>query len=292
MTGGIDFLVIGAEKSGTTWLADKLRQHPQVFIPAEKELFYFNERFFESPELPNFNATLPVSWYLDFFKSARPGQVRGEASPAYLWDEAAPARIAEFDPGLKLIAVLRDPAERAFSQFLYFIQRGLLSGKTFEQALELRPDFLSRGLYARQLSRYRDLFPPEQIRIGFFDDLKTDPAAFLAGIQAYLGVPAQIPEDLSVPANVTGVPRLPLLNRAIAGIRYPLRKHNPGGLLRSLRRLGLARLQERIRLANTRPMAERPEMRPETRDRLRNYFRDDVIALQVLTGRDLSSWLK
>jgi len=292
LTGRIDFLIIGAEKSGTTWLADMLRQHPRIFIPPEKELFYFNDRFFESPELPNFNASQPLSWYLAFFEAAASSQIKGEASPAYLWDEAAPGRIAAFEPDLKLAAVLRDPIERAFSQYLYFIQRGLFTGLTFEQAIDQRPDLLTRGLYARQLARYLERFPPEQIRIRLFDDLKADSRGFLTNFQAYLGVPEHLPGNLEAPANVTGVPRFPLLNRAIAAIRYPLRKYNPAWLLGILRRTGLASLQERVRLANTRSMQTRPEIRPETRERLRRYFRDDVETLQEITGRDLSSWIK
>jgi hypothetical protein len=291
LTGRIDFLILGAEKSGTTWLADMLRRHPQVFIPPEKELFYFNDRFFESPELPNFNASQPLSWYLRFFETAAPGQVKGEASPAYLWDEAAPDRIAAFNPDLKLAAVLRDPVDRAFSQYLYFIQRGLFKGLTFEAAIDRREDLLTRGLYARQLNRYRALFPAERIRICFFDDLKSDPRAFLAGFQAYLGVPAHHPDDLDVPANVTGVPRYPVVNRLIAAVRYPLRKYNPPRLMHFLRRAGLARLQERVRLANTRPMETRPDVRPETRARLRGYFRADLDELAQTTGRDLSAWM-
>lgn len=292
MPGGIDFLIIGAEKSGTTWLADRLRQHPGIFIPPEKELFYFNERFFESPELPNFNASQPLAWYLAFFVDAAPGQLKGEASPAYLWDEAAPRRIAGFDSSLKLIAVLRDPVDRAFSQYLYFIQRGLLARESFEQALEKRPDFLTRGLYAAQLSRFTALFPGDQIRAAFFDDLQSDPAGFLRGIQQFLGVPEQAPDGLERASNVTGIPRWPLLNRAIAAMRYPLRKYNPPWLLKLLRRSGLAGLQERIRLANTRPLGARPEIRPETRERLRRFFLDDVAELQEMTGRNLAGWLE
>lgn len=292
MTGRIDFLILGAEKSGTTWLADMLRRHPQIFIPEEKELFYFNAQFFESPDLPNFNAAQPLSWYLAFFETAKPGQIKGEASPAYLWDEAAPDRIAAFDPDLQLAAVLRDPVERAFSQYLYFIQRGLFAGLTFEGAIDRRPDLLTRGLYARQVARYREHYPAERIRIVFFDDLKSDARRFLTDFQTYLGVSEHIPEDLETRANVTGVPRFPWLNRAIAAVRYPLRKYNPVWLLRFLRRAGLARLQERIRLLNTRPMETRPEIAPETRSRLKTYFRSDIETLQEMTGRDLSGWIK
>lgn len=290
MTGPLDFLILGAEKSGTTWLADMLRQHPQVFIPPEKELFYFNERFFESPELPNYNATQPLSWYLAHFDAARPGQLRGEASPAYLWDQAAPARIAAHNPRIRLIALLRDPAERAFSQYLYYIQRGVSGRMTFEQALERRPDLLTRGLYAQQLQRYLDLFPREQLHIAFYDDLRSDNRAFLGTVQAFLGIPPHFPENMDAASNVTGAPRFPLLNRAIAWVRYPLRKYNPQAVMRLVRRSGLARLQERIRLANTRPLAERPSIDPGTRRRLHEYFREDIRALERLTGRDLRAW--
>ena len=292
LTGRPDFLIIGAEKSGTTWLADMLRQHPRIFIPPQKELFYFNARFFESPELENYNAAQPLSWYLSFFDPAHPDQLKGEASPAYLWDEAAPDRIAAFAPEISLVAVLRDPIERAFSQYLYFIQRGYFGEISFEDALERRPDMLTRGLYAQQLSRYFDRFPAPRIRIAFFDDLKADSAAFLHAIQTFLGVPAHTPENIDRPANITGRPRYPLLNRAIAALRYPLRKYNPSGLMRLLRRTGLANLQERLRLANTRPLDTKPEIRPETRARLAEYFKEDVGALQEITGRNLSGWLK
>lgn len=292
MTGEIDFLVIGAEKSGTTWLADMLRQHPAIFIPPEKELFYFNERFFESPELPNYNAGLPVSWYLAFFQGAGPGQLKGEASPAYLWDKAAAGRIAAFDPGLGLVAVLRDPIDRAFSQYLYYIQRGVTGRILFEEALERRPDMLSRGLYARQLRRYLDLFPRDLLYIAFYDDLRQDSARFLAGVQDFLGVSRTAPANLHRAANVTGEPRFPIVNRAISWLRYPLRKYNPPALMWLLRRTGLARLQERIRLANTRPMEERPGISTDTRERLAAYFRSDVEELERISGRDLASWLQ
>ncbi len=287
----LDFLIIGAQKCGTTWLADMLRRHPQVFIPPEKEMFYFNRQFFESPELPNYNHSKPISWYLAFFQNAAPGQLKGEASPAYLWDPAAPRKIFDFDPSLKLIAVLRDPVERAFSQYLYYIQRGVLGDVSFEQALDMRPDLLSRGLYHQQLQRYYALFPAPQIYVAFYDDLQADAAGFLIGVERFLGVGEHVPEGVEERANVTGRPRFPIINRTLARLRYPLRKYNPPLIMDFLRRSGLAALQERVRLLNTRPLEERPQIAPQTAARLRAYFRDDVRALERLTGRDLGKWV-
>ncbi len=291
MNDWLGFLVIGAEKAGTTWLADMLRQHPGVFIPPEKELFYFNRRFFESPELYNYNFDQPASWYRSFFAAAAPGQLQGEASPAYLWDDAAPERIRGFAPAVRLVAVLRDPVERAFSQYLYFIQRGYFGGLTFEQALGKRPDLVTRGLYAAQLKRYLAVFPREQLSLHFFEDLQRDNRAFLKAVQAFLGLPPFIPESIDEPRNVTGQPRFAWLNRLIALLRYPLRKYNPSLLMRLVRASGLARLQERVRLANTRPLEARPSITAHTRAALRETFSQDILELQELIGRDLGAWI-
>jgi hypothetical protein len=291
LTGAIDFLLIGAEKSGTTWLADMLRQHPQVYVPAVKELFYFNERFLESPELHNFNFDQPLDWYLSHFRAAAPGQLRGEASPAYLCDPIAPRRIFDFNPRLQLLAALRHPVERAFSQYLFYIQRGVLGNIPFEDALLLRPDLIERGRYAAQLERYYALFPASQIGIFFYDDLTADSRRFLQSVQSFLGVPAFIPADIAVRANVTGAPRFPWLNRLIARVRYPLRKYNPPWLIRLIRRSGLADLQERLRLY-TRPLDEKPALSPQTRARLCAAFAADVEKLAAMTQRDLKGWLQ
>ncbi len=72
--GKIDFLIVGAEKSGTTWLAKMLRQHPKIYLPPQKELYYFNRRFVEDPRLENQHFKQPASWYLRFFADARPDQ--------------------------------------------------------------------------------------------------------------------------------------------------------------------------------------------------------------------------
>ena len=285
-----DFLILGAEKAGTTWLADMLRQHPEIFIPPEKELFYFNKQFFESPELHNYNYDQPLSWYLNFFRDAQPGQVIGEASPAYLWDEAAPEKISGLKSTIRLIAILRDPVQRAHSQYLYFLQRGYFGRITFEEALVKRSDMLTRGLYALQLERFLALFPGDQIYLGFFDDLMTDSAGFLGAVQEFIGVDRWIPDNLEQRSNVTGLPRFHWINRVISQLRYPLRKHNPDWLMRILRGSGLAALQERIRLANTQTFEKRPQIAPETDQRLREYFREDISRVEVLTGRDLSKW--
>jgi len=286
----IDFMIVGAEKSGTTWLANMLRQHPDIFIPEEKEVFYFNHRFFESPELHNFNHDKPISWYYSFFKDAKPGQILGEACPAYLWDEVAPQKIFEFNPNIKTVAILRNPIDRAYSQFLFYLQRGVLGEVTFEQALKMRPDILSRSSYYDQIARYDSFFPRTNIKITFYDDLTKDNRAFLIDVETFLGVEEFIPVNINERSNVTGVPRFKLLNRSMAEIRYFVRKKNPVWFLDFLRFIGVAKLSEKLRLKNTRSIQEKPEIDPELLNRLSACFQKDIENLEERTGRDLATW--
>ena len=288
----IDFIVVGAEKSGTTWLADMLRQHPDVFIPPEKEIFYFNRRFFESPELENFNHTKPASWYLAFFDDARPEQAKGEVCPAYLWDEAAPEAIQAFNPQIKIAAVLRDPVERAYSQYRYYVQRGVLGDVSFRTAIEQRPDLLSRSAYADQVARYLSRFPRDRVQIMLFDQIMRNNRAFLRSIESFLGVDAFIPANVDARANVTGEPRFAWLNRAMSRLRYALRKHTPPALINLLRATGLAQLSETIRLKNTQPAALKTTIDPALDRELRAYFLPNVERLEGILGKDLSSWKK
>src|SRR5690606_19149476 len=111
-----NFLVIGAQKAGTTWLYDVLRRHPDIFLPETKELSYFCQLDSDGNELNHFSR-LDLAWYEGFFSAQDTETAIGEISPMYLCDEMAPRRIASTFPSIKLIAALRDPVERAASEY-------------------------------------------------------------------------------------------------------------------------------------------------------------------------------
>jgi hypothetical protein len=204
------FLVIGAQRSGTTSLNEYLAQHPAVLSACVKEVQYFH-RHYEKGE----------RWYRSRFPLApRARLVRrrvgvapavGEASPDYLFDPRAPARVHAFDPRMRLIAVLRDPVDRAHSQWRMERRHGreLLS---FEEALDReeselerelallvgtsgyreRPfgmSYVARGRYAEQLERWLALFPREQLLVLTSDELLSDPAQTMGRIVRFLGIP-------------------------------------------------------------------------------------------------------
>ena len=168
MTEAIDFIGIGAARSGTSWIANILRAHPEICVSEPKEIRYFNRYVLPVAKAKgkvNSNYDRDLAWYLDRFRHTREGQLRGEYSPIYLYDEAAASAIKSCFPDVKLIACLRNPADRAYSH--YWLHRGLsvLGNISFEQALHEEEVYVSMGLYARQLKRYLEHFDRDQLLV-------------------------------------------------------------------------------------------------------------------------------
>lgn len=197
-----DFVIGGAPRCATTWLRNALDRHPGVAMasPAvpEPKFFLVDEEYAKG-----------LDRYAAWFEHAGPGQLAGEKSTNYLEGGETARRMRRDLPGLRLVFVLREPAQRAYSNYLWSRHNGL-EQESFERALELEPerersldprhrysrphDLFSRGLYAGHLQRFYDLYPREQILCVFQEELALDPQAFLAGVQAFLGLPAR-PQD-------------------------------------------------------------------------------------------------
>ena len=194
----LDFLGIGAGKSGTTSLFEYLQVHPQIYIPPEKECSYFSE---------NNMIAKGWNWYLDrYFGNANPVSLWGTITPQYMYSPQAPSKIKEALPHVKLIALLRNPIARAHSSYRMNIRK-YGESRTFEVAvLELlTPDalekarqqpkpmthYLVNGEYGRALARYYELFDHDQIAIYFTQDLRQNPESVLQSIFRFLKVDAE-----------------------------------------------------------------------------------------------------
>lgn len=293
-----DFIVIGAQKAGSTFLSESLRRHPAIAMPGP-ELACFEDPEYAQHGIDRLTRTLDT---LD------PSGLRGFKRVALLARAECPARIARHCPEARLIAILRDPIERAVSSLFNLMHAAKLPLMDVNRALQQALDgtlteasragqiVLEYGRYHEQLQRYLDHFDRSQMHIVLFDDLKRSPVELVREVFAFLGVEAGISIELpagrpmAVPYSLARLRVLralqPMFSRLeVDGTRRYLRRGPVAPILRTaawgLDRLVLAPLFK----------ADRPDVSPELRSRLCDYYRDDVAALEKLLDRDLSHWL-
>jgi hypothetical protein len=194
-----DFLGIGTQRGGTTTLYDRLRTHPDLYLPEKKEIHYFSRNFDQ-----------PLGWYTAHFANARRTQRTGEVTPYYLFHPEAPQRIAALRPQVRLIVLLRDPVERALSAYFRCRRRDLESLE-LEAAFAAEHDrladaertiatpggrhlshqehsYLARSRYEEQLARYQAHFPRSQMLILRSEDFFAEPETAWRQIQEFLDV--------------------------------------------------------------------------------------------------------
>lgn len=293
-----NFLVIGAAKAGTTSLHRYLGQHPQIFMSRLKETNFFaleGKPRFGGPHdrsIVNRDMIWRERDYRRLFRHVRGELAIGEASPRYLYTPGTARRIRSRIPEARLLAVLRQPAERAHSHFVMRCRDGFEPCATLEEALADGPRrrrlnwasgrYLEQGFYARQLSEYFDNLPSDQVRVFLFEDLCNDPQGLLRQIFEFLGVDEDFPIDTSRRENVSGTLANPILRLLWT------RTHPPRRLIRPL-------LPKRLRGLVSRFVISRPLYRvplePGLRRRLTELYRDDILELQKMIDRDLSAWL-
>ncbi len=202
-TRSLDFVVIGAQKAGTTTLFEHLRTHPCLAIPSSKEASFFNR--------PELYSRGPEHLISTFFPLDTGDRLLGTVTPDYMCDPGVAPRIADAFPQAKIIAILRDPVERAFSHYRMSVRRGF-EDRSFDVAIreQLKPEALTesreqgddtnsyvvRGEYARILAEYLESFPPEQIQVVFTRDLQENPMDLVRSVQEFLGVNIVAPPKL------------------------------------------------------------------------------------------------
>jgi len=208
-----NFLIVGAQKAGTTALYAYLREHPAVLGPPWKEVSFFDRHFWRGDGW--YRGNFPSSLRLHWARRAGVEPLVGEASPSYLFHPLAPERVARLIPGARLIALVRNPVDRAFSHYQHEVALGR-EPLPFEQALEQEEarlegelermhdpryfshawwnfTYLSRGRYAEQLERWLEFFPREQLLVVPSDDLLDRPRETYREVLDFIGAP---PHDL------------------------------------------------------------------------------------------------
>jgi hypothetical protein len=307
-----DFFIVGNPKSGTTALYEILMRHPQIFMPASKEPWFFARELLERPPPRPEGIAQTLDEYMALFDGARPEQRVGEATALYLWSQTAAARIADARPDARIIAILREPASFLESLHLQFVQTYIETESDLGKALALEHDrregrrvprytywpqallYSDHVRYVEQLQRYYSVFPPEQVLVIIYDDFRADNDATVRQVLRFLDVDDTI--SLAAPsagsgavsANPTVRPRSQRLNELVhavsvgrgpasVAIKAVLKSVTP----RRLRSRSLRAVQQRVVFAE--PKAPDEQLIRE----LRRRFQGEVVSLSEYLGRDL-----
>lgn len=287
------FIILGAAKAGTTALYWYLAEHPAVFMSPVKETFFFaygvdetGRLLYGDPDVHRFPIRT-LAEYEALFAGAEGAQAIGEASPIYLECPQAAARIQATIPGVRLVASLRQPVDRAYSDYLMYLRR---RGRRFDPERELRADaawarpdsrWMQVSRYHDQLSRYFERFPREQLCVVLFDDLRRDAVALTQRVYEFVGVDHSFVPDFSTPHATGGMPRSRLLERILTNrtLRHALEPLVPAGAANWVRRF------------RGRQMRKPPALPADLRRELTEPFRTDILETSKLIGRSLEHWL-
>lgn len=289
-----NFIIPGAVKAGTSSLYYYLRQHPEIFMPENKEPHHFAPAKWCGIAVPDRRE------YEQMFSDVRQEKAVGEASTGYLYYPESPGLIHAAIPDCKIIAILRNPVDRAFSGYCHEVREGLET-VSFEEALaeerkatrfirggEFSFNYIKQGYVHTLLEKYLTLFSASNVHICFFEDLLANTDELMCSIFRFLGVDENFRGDWSYRYNPSGMPKYPWLHQLLDGensARKPLawlashlipaRVGNP--------------LWHKVRDWN---ILNGPSirMRRETRLMLEALYADEICRLEQLTGKDLSHW--
>jgi hypothetical protein len=296
-----NFLIIGAAKAGTTSLYKYLEQHPDIYMSSFKEPGFFA---FEGRQLNfigpgtqhriNKWSVTDINAYQELFKEVKNQKAIGEATPLYLYYPQACDRIKYYIPEAKLIAMLRNPVERAFSNYVWAVQPGAEPITNFAAALAAEPDriknnwgprwhYKAQGFYYQQLKPYYDTFSSQQIKIFLYEDFVSNPQQVLQDIFRFLEIDETFPLDLSKKHNVSQITRNKTWHKFI---------NQPNPIKSLIKPLMPLKMRQNFKQNAQTKNLYKPQLDPQVRQQLIAEYREDILQLEQLINRDLSQWLK
>lgn len=291
-----NFFILGVAKSGTTTLADSLRQHPDIFIPAVKEPTFFSS---------DINYSNGINWYIDnYFSNSVKYHYRGDASPSYIFFAEKVARRIQTDLSaetIKFIVIFRNPVDRAYSHYWHNVNRGLQENLTFEEALQaeegrlksqsselndlgrIRYAYFNAGLYTNQLREFWKRFPRENFLLLLSEDLhQQNFVQTMDSVQTFLQLPRIRIEYGHSNASYRPTSR---------AFEKTIRRQS---IIKSILKLIIpaktrVHLKSSLLKMNASPVAY-PPMNPATREGLVKKYTPQIQELETIINRDLSTW--
>ena len=282
-----NFIIVGAPKSGTTSLWHYCSEHPEIFMSPIKEPHFFshNPRNFVLED------------YENLFAGVKTEPVRGESSVTYFWCEGVPEKIKESIPQCKIIMILRNPAERLFSAFRHAKRKGRLSGNFEDIMLDSvvvgqSPDFFMDNIlanskkYSNRVKLFINLFGKDNVYVGLFHELKSDPLKFIKDVYSFLNVDDNFTPDIKQKYNIGGETKNNFIPRIV---RHTGKFFRPF-LSLFFKHHTLVSLRDRLLFFVTR--FSKSSFSSEQRNLLIKFYKEDILELQSIIHKDLSPWLK
>lgn len=266
-----NFLYVGPDKAGSSWLHEMLLKHPDVYLSPAKDLYYF-DRYYDRG----------LAWYASQFRDARDETIVGEVCQDYLFHPQAAGRIHETLGPVRVMVSLRDPVERAWSSYLYARKHGIWP-EPFGEALRTRPELLDHGRYATGLHRFLEHLPREMVHVALFDDLAADPQAFIDSVTGFLDIdPIRLSsKDLEARLPAARARSVRLAHAARRSADW-VREHDGAQLVGTVKRSAL------VQRALYRPI-DRDALRPDPEDvsTVRTALAPEIEALERTLGMRL-----
>ncbi len=267
------FIVLGGHKCGTSSLHHYLAQHPEIYLPTVKGTDYLNR------------VTKTIEDYQSLYTDMKTEKIAGEVSSVYLNSERACANIKRYFPNAKLIAIIRDPAERAFSNFCV-LPETLNRKRNLNEIFQDEKRVLKSGLYYPQLKMYFDQLGRDKIQIYLFDLFAKNTQQFLASFFEFVEVDANFISDTSLVVRKGGKIKNESAQQILS--ESNLLRSAVGKLLKPF----TTSEQRRILHKKAQNMLTiKEEMPVDLRKKLVNYYREDIDRVQNLLNIDLSHWL-
>jgi hypothetical protein len=270
------FIGIGAQKSGTSWIYANLSSHPEINMPV-KEIHFFSRKRFEEKG---------VRWYESHFK--KKDMKNGEFSTSYLYDDKSAKRIYDLYPNVKLITVLRNPVDRAYSNYNNDIMSGKINNNIdFSSALKEHPEYIEQGFYYKQLKRYFKYFSRGNIKILIYEDIKNSPKLFMREIYEFLNVDSNfISPNLYKRINPSYIPKSQRIAKLKRNAIEIMKKILSGNSIKLLKKTKL------YSIINSQSIKEfkTNELNVNERKYLYKNFKKSICLLEALINKDLTHW--
>ncbi|MCF2947756.1 sulfotransferase domain-containing protein [Paraglaciecola aquimarina] len=273
------FVGIGAQRAGTSWLYSCLKEHPEIFMP-RKEMHFFDN-----------NYTKGVEWYCNQFSNGSEKHRTGEFTPDYMSNFQALERIANLSKQIKLIVILREPIERAYSATQLYKSHGQFRDIGFNDLLAKEPSFLKKSLYSKQIKDVYSLFPKENVLVCLFDDIEKDANSFYQDVCRFLSIDGTFkPSIINTKKNISSMSTMQSVIN-LPKLQKKLLTTKAAPLVRYIKTTSLYMFAKK-KLLNWSDTRNNSNYHAEISKDTRKIVVEDIKKLELETGLDLSNWLK